>query len=179
MKTITKFFATAAVLLTVASTGLKAQTMETMDSSKGVRLGIGISGGLPTKGSPFEYGLGADARLQFDLSRELSIVASGGYTRMMAKDNAGDDYDFIPVKGGVKVFPQIGALYLLGEAGAGFGIKDGSKTSFIYSGGLGYAWSGGLDLSARYEGYTQDSASSTYRPQNGQFALRLAYGFKL
>ncbi|MHA4895155.1 hypothetical protein ACXZ1K_10400 [Pedobacter sp. PWIIR3] len=175
MKTITKFFTVAAVALAIGTTNANAQSM---DRTTGVRLGFGVSGGVAEKGSPFEYGVGADARLQFDLSKELSITATGGYTRLMAKDNMGDDYDFIPAKGGVKIFP-IGNMYTMGEIGAGFGIKDGSKTSLIFGGGLGYAWNGGVDISVRYEGYKQDSASSTYRPQNGQFALRLAYGFKL
>ena len=177
MKTTTKFFAIAAALLAVNTTGLKAQSTD-MEKPLGVRLGVGVSGGVAAKGSPFEYGFGADARLQFDLSKELSLTATGGYTRLMAKDNSGEDYDFIPAKGGIKVFP-IGNMYALGEIGAGFGIKEDSKTSLIWSGGIGYAWNNGLDISARYEGYSQDSASSTYRPYNGQFALRLAYGFKL
>lgn len=175
MKTITKLFTIAAVALTVGSTSAQAQSME---RTKGVRLGFGVSGGVAEKNSPFEYGIGADARLQLDLSKELSLTATGGYTRLMAKDNMGDDYDFIPAKGGVKIFP-IGNMYAMGEIGAGFGIKEDSKTALIFGGGLGYAWSSGIDISARYEGYKQDSASSTYRPQNGQFALRLAYGFKL
>jgi opacity protein-like surface antigen len=175
MKTITKIFSIAAVAFAIGTTSANAQSM---DRTTGVRLGFGINGGVAEKGSPFDYGVGADARLQFDLTKELSIMATGGYTRLMAKDNMGDDYDFIPAKGGVKIFP-IGNMYTFGEIGAGFGIKDGSKTSLIFGGGLGYAWNGGVDISARYEGYKQDSSSSTYRPQNGQFALRIAYGFKL
>ncbi|RZL39895.1 MAG: hypothetical protein EOO93_31600 [Pedobacter sp.] len=175
MKTITKLFTIAAAVVTLATTTASAQRS---DDPKGVRLGIGISGGVSDKGSPFEYGVGADARLQLDLSRELSITATGGYTRLMAKDNMGEDYDFIPAKGGVKIFP-IGNMYTLGEIGAGFAIKEGSKTSLIYSAGLGYAWTSGVDVSVRYEGYKQDSSSITYRRENGIFALRLAYGFKL
>nr|WP_068892401.1 hypothetical protein [Pedobacter panaciterrae] len=176
MKKITKLLAVATLCVAFGSTELKAQTMET-ENPMGVRLGIGISGGIGDHGSPFKNSYGADARLQFDLTKELSITATGGYTRLMAKDN-GTDYDFIPAKGGIKIFP-IGSMYALGEIGAGFGIKENSKTSLIWSGGLGYAWKGGFDISARYEGYSQDSSSSTYQSYNGQFALRLAYGFKL
>ncbi|WP_316788158.1 hypothetical protein [Pedobacter frigoris] len=175
MKTVTKLFAVAAALVTFATTNLHAQSTEV---AKGVRLAIGVSGGVAEKGSPFEYGLGADLGFQFGLSKEVAITATGGYTTMMAKDN-GTDYNFIPVKGGIKVFPQIGGMYLLGEAGAGFATKDGGKTSLIWSGGLGYQFNGGFDIGARYEGYKQDAASTTYQPYNGQFALRLAYGFKL
>jgi hypothetical protein len=176
MKTITKILSIAAVALTIATTNADAQSMN--GRTPGVRLGFGVNGGVAEKGSPFEYGVGADARLQLDMTKDVALTATGGYTRLMAKDNMGDDYDFIPAKGGVKVFP-FGGFYGMGEIGAGFGIKDGSKTSLIYGGGIGYEWLGGIDISARYEGYKQDSASSTYRPQNGQFALRIAYGFKL
>jgi opacity protein-like surface antigen len=175
MKTFTKILSIAAVALTIGITSANAQSME---RTTGVRFGFGLNGSVGEKGAPFEYGVGADARLQLDLSKELSITATGGYTRLMAKDNMGDDYDFIPAKGGVKIFP-IGNMYTMGEIGAGFGIKDGSKTSLIFGGGIGFELNSGLDISARYEGYKQDSSSSTYRPQNGQFALRLAYGFKL
>ncbi|TKC64112.1 porin family protein [Pedobacter hiemivivus] len=176
MKKVTKVLAIAAGLFMLTATVSQAQTRE---NAKGVRFGLGISGGVTTKESPFKYGLGADLGFQFDLTRELAITATGGYTTLKADDNQGADYNFIPVKAGVKIFPQIGGLYLSTEAGAGFGIKEGSKTAFIYSGGLGYACANGFDLGVRYEGYTQKESSSTYRPQNGQFALRLAYSFKL
>jgi hypothetical protein len=148
-----------------------------LKEGKGFKIGVGVSGGITDNKSPFDYGLGADARLQLDLSNYVALTATGGYTRLFAKEGLAD-FDFIPAKGGVKVFP-VGNLYGAGEIGAGFGIKDGSKTMLIWSAGLGYEWKNGFDLSARYEGYTQDSASSTYVPQTGQFALRLAYGFKL
>lgn len=178
MKTTTKFFAIASLAVaSVISTNAQAQTMETMGRETGVRLGIGISGGITEDNSPFKMGAGADLRLQVDMSKELSLTATSGYTRMFGRGEL-PDYDFIPAKGGVKVFP-FKALYGLGEIGAGFGIKDGSKTSLIWSAGIGHAWSNGLDISARYEGYQQDSSSSTYTMATGQYALRIAYGFKL
>jgi hypothetical protein len=176
MKKVTKIFAIAVALFMFTATVSQAQSRE---DAKGVRLGIGISAGAPTDGSPFKYAYGADLGFQFELSRELALTATGGYTSFKAKDNQGDDYNFIPVKGGVKVFPQIGGLYLSGEAGVGIGTKKDSKESFIYSGGIGYQTAGGFDIGARYEGVTQQESSNTYRPQNGQFALRLAYSFKL
>ncbi|MCD0490153.1 hypothetical protein LPB86_18070 [Pedobacter sp. MC2016-14] len=177
MKTSKKFLATALLLGVMGSVNVHAQTVEPLKEGKGFRIGIGASGGLTSDSSPFDYGLGADARIQWDLSNYVSVLGTGGYTRMFGKD-ANADYDFIPAKGGVKVFP-IGNMYALGEIGAGFAIKDGSKTSLIWSGGVGYECKNGLDFSFRYEGYTQDSSSSTYVPYTGQYALRIAYGFKL
>jgi hypothetical protein len=123
--------------------------------------------------------LGADIRLQWDLSPYVALTGSGGYTRLMMRDGSPlEDYHFIPAVGGVKVFP-ISRMYITGLLGAGFGIQDGSKTSFIFGGGTGYEWNNGFELGVRYEGYQQDSSSSTYQPINGQFALRLGYNFKL
>lgn len=176
MKKVTSIFAIAAGLFMFTATASQAQTRE---DAKGVRLGIGLNGGVTTDKSPFDYAYGADLGFQFELSRELALTATGGYTSYKAKDGQGEDYNLIPVKGGVKVFPQIGGLYLSGEAGVGIGTKKDAKESFIYSGGIGYQTAGGFDIGARYEGVTQQKASTTYRPQNGQFALRLAYSFKL
>ncbi|MFD0941417.1 outer membrane beta-barrel protein [Pedobacter boryungensis] len=178
MKTITKLFTMATVVCTtLLSVNAKAQTMN-MSNGMAFKIGVGVSGGVTTENSPFSYGLGADVRLQYDLSKSVSLTASGGYTRLFAKDNipALADYDFIPAIGGVKVFP-IERMYLMAEVGAGFGIQDGSKTSFIFGGGLGYEWNSGFDLGVKYQGYQQDGTSTTYQPVNGQFALRLGYNF--
>ena len=185
MKTTTKFFAIAGIAIAaLTTTQLKAQETTTMmpmkTSGMGFKIGFGLTAGVTTDNSPFSYGLGGDLRLQWDLAPAVALTASGGYTRLFPKDNfpALADYDFIPVIGGVKVFP-IKRMYLAGNLGAGFAIQDGSKTSFIFGGGTGYEWSNGLDIGVRYEGYQQDSASSTYQPKNGQFALRIGYNFKL
>lgn len=179
MKKITKIIALALVIGAGTFSMGKAQETLPLDENKGVRFGFGISGGIGEKDSPFKNSYGADARFQFDLSNYVSITATGGYTKLVADDGF-TDYDFIPVKGGVKVFPlTVKGFYGAGEAGAGIATKKDSKTAFVWSTGVGYEWKNGFDLSARYEAYSQDSASNTYVPYNGQFALRLAYGFKL
>ena len=180
MKKTTKLFAVIAVAVsTLFSASTFAQTSNMSPNSEiGWRFGIGINAGLFPSHSALDYGLGADVRLQLDLAKALSLTATAGYTRLMRTSNLLPDIDFIPLKGGVKIFP-IRGMYISGEAGAGFGIKNGSKTNFIYSGGLGLALANHLDISARYEGYVNDSSSSTYFKKTGQYALRLAYGFKL
>lgn len=174
MKNVAKLLTIVSGLFILTAADANAQSRT---NDRGVRFGIGLNGGLTTEKSPFKVAYGADAGFQFDLSRELAITATGGYTRYQAKDGQGDDYNMIPVKGGVKVFPQIGGLYLSSEAGAGFSTKEDAKAAFIYSGGLGYQTKGGFDVGARYEGVTQQKSSSTYRAQNGQFALRVGYNF--
>ena len=182
MKTTTKFLTIAIIALTgLTATSLKAQT-ESMPMNNGMafKIGVGASGGITTDKSPFSYAVGADVKLQWDLSQYVALTASGGYTRLFNKEEfpALADYHFIPAIGGVKVF-AIERMYLAGNVGAGLAIQDGSKLSFIFGGGIGYEWDKGFDLGVRYEGYQQDSSSSTYQPVNGQFAIRLGYNFKL
>jgi len=185
MKTTTQIFAIAGIAFaTFITTNVQAQTDMMVPAapmkSYGMdfKIGVGASVGTTTHNSPFSYALGADVRIQWNLSKELALTASGGYTRLFPKDNfpALQDYDFIPAIGGVKVY-AIKRMYLAANVGAGFAIQDGSKTSFIFGGGTGYEWDNGLDLGVRYEGYQQDGTSSTYQPVNGQFAFRVGYNF--
>jgi len=180
MKKVTKILASAAAVAAIFfTTNVNAQTP---------KLGIGISAGIPT-GDPYNFALGADARLQFDISKQVSIPVTAGYTNFFAKDYTvgnltvkGQDYGYIPVKAGIKLFlNDTGAgAYALGEAGAAFGVTDGSKTGFIYSPAIGYAFSSGLDLGVKYEGISGSRDVDGYYPKNtGQVALRIAYGFKL
>ena len=177
MKTITKLFTSAAIAVAMfATTNLNAQTMTSTTNGMAFKIGVGVSGGVFRDKSPMDYAYGADLKLQWDLLPYVAVTASGGYTKLLAKTN-GIDVDFIPVKGGVKVFP-IGRMYLATELGAGFGIQDGATSNFIYGGGIGYEF-GGFDAGVRYEGYTNDSGSAAYFPKTGQYALRLGYNFKL
>ncbi|MCX2430460.1 outer membrane beta-barrel protein [Pedobacter sp. GR22-10] len=173
MKTFTKIIATsAAVVALFFSTNANAQSQ---------KLGIGLTAGIPTNDA-YNFVGGVDVRYQFDVDKQLSIPVTAGYTRMFAKDftvgNAtvdGPDFGYIPVKVGAKYFfNDSGAgVYGLAELGAGFGTNSGSKTSFVYSPAVGYAWSNGLDLGVKYEGLSRDGGSI------GFFGLRLAYGFNL
>ncbi|ARS39746.1 hypothetical protein CA265_08830 [Sphingobacteriaceae bacterium GW460-11-11-14-LB5] len=174
MKTITKIIATsAAVVALFFSTNANAQSSQ--------KLGIGIIGGIPTSDG-YNVALGADLRYQFDIDKQLSIPVTAGYTRFLAKDITvgnvtydGVDFGYIPVKAGVKYFFDASGsgIYGLAELGAGFGTNEGSKTSFVYSPAVGYAWSNGLDLGLKYEGLAQNGTSTGY------VGLRLAYGFSL
>lgn len=165
MKNSTKFFATAvAAVALFFTTNVSAQ-----------KLGVGINLGVPTTDG-YSFAIGADARLQFDVSKQLSIPVTVGYTHFLGKEIGGSDvpdFGYIPVKAGVKVFfDETGSgLYGLGEIGAGFGVTNGSGTSFLYSPAVGYAFSSGLDLGVKYEGLSKGDL--------GHVALRIAYGFKL
>lgn len=173
MKTITKIIATsAAAVALLFTTNVNAQ-------STARNLGIGLNVGVPTSDA---YGLaiGGDLRYQFNVDKQLSIPVTAGYTHFTGKEigNTGVDfpsYGYIPVKAGAKYFfnESGSGLYGLAELGAGFGTKEGSGTSFVYSPAIGYSWDSGFDLGAKYEGLSRDGGSTGY------FGLRLAYGFKL
>ena len=175
MKKSTKFLAGAvAALALFFTTNVNAQT----------KLGIGANFGIPTGDASdvSNFALGIDARLQFDISKQISIPVTTGYTNFFGKNYTvgnttfeGADFGFIPVKAGVKVFfDESGSgLYGLAELGAAFGVTNGSGTSFIYSPAIGYSWSSGLDLGVKYEALSKNSSTLS------QVALRVAYGFNL
>ncbi|RZK44093.1 MAG: hypothetical protein EOO90_00080 [Pedobacter sp.] len=172
MKKSTKFLATAAAAVAIFfSTNVNAQSSP--------KFGIGLNVGAPTSNA-YGVAVAGDLRYQFDVDKQLSIPITAGYTRFFGKEigNTGMSYSdvaYIPVKAGLKYFfNDTGAgAYGLAEAGAGFGTNSGSKTSFVYSPAIGYAWSNGLDLGAKYEGLSRDGFNTGY------VGLRLAYGFKL
>ena len=147
---------------------------------QGFRLGFGLNTGYILN-KPFGFGLGADARLQFDLSKRYSLALTTGFTNFfVAGEN--NDLGFIPVKLGFKAFIWNDQFYVLGEGGAAFAVTNNySKNSVIIAPGIGFA-SKYIDLSIRYEHYPAFpvvNQDQTIGEGNGQLTLRLAYGFKL
>lgn len=173
MKMTTKLLASAVAAVAIFfTTNVNAQS----DDSKALRLGIGLSGGLPVGKVTSEvnsFVLGGDVRLQKDFTSNISGVLSAGYNEWFVKDQyGGGSSGMVPVKAGAKIFFAEHA-YFSGELGAGFGTAKGAKTAFLWAPGIGYGWDNGLDLGLRYEGAEYKNASA------GQVALRIAYGFTL
>jgi hypothetical protein len=135
---------------------------------KGFRLGFGLNGGVPLN-EVYSWSLGADARLQYDLSKRTSLALTTGFTNFFINDGV-KDLGFIPAKLGIKAFVWNDEFYILGEAGAGFPVTNGyNKTTVIWSPGIGYA-SKYIDASIRFENYDNF--------ETNQISLRLAYGFQ-
>jgi len=170
MNKTSKFLATAAAAVALFfSTNVHAQSSP--------KFGIGLNVGAPTSNA-YSFAIGGDLRYQFDIDKQLSIPITAGYTRFIGKEVGAftyADYAYVPVKAGLKYFfNDTGAgAYGLAEAGAAFSVGTYSGTDFVYSPAIGYAWSNGLDLSAKYEGMNVNTINTGY------FGLRLAYGFKL
>jgi hypothetical protein len=156
-----------------------AQETPTKNYDQGFRLGVGLNGGLPLQ-DPYDYNLGADVRIQYDLSKRYSLTLTTGFSNFFVsgKDN---DLGYIPVKGGFKAFVLKDKLYILGEVGAAFAVTNGyDKTSLLVSPGIGYATET-IDLSLRYD-YHSDFPiikNNTVNTGLGLIALRIAYGFRL
>lgn len=171
-----KLFRTFAILLvTLFTTSAFSQDItgtnnaELNNYEQGFRLGFGLNGGIPTD-SNFDFALGGDVRLQYDLTQRGSLTLTTGYTHLFV-DNNTEDLGFIPVKAGFKYFVLGESIYLAGEAGAGIPVTNNyNDTSFLWAPSIGWA-NDVLDISARYEGMNDFGTD--------QVALRIAYGFKL
>lgn len=152
-----------------------AQDSEIQNYDQRFRLGFGVNGGLPTDGD-YDWALGGDVRLQYDLSKRTSLTLTTGFTNLFNgdKDELGNDIKdlgFIPAKAGFKAFVWEDQFYVMGEVGAAFAVtNDYNQTSFLWAPGIGYA-NKYIDLSVRYEDY--------HDFRTNQVALRVAYGFKL
>ena len=161
--------------------GVTAQAQNTttdgaQNYDQGFRLGFGLNAGYVFE-DPYDFSLGADARLQYDLSERTSLTLTTGFTNLFIGDDI-EDLGFIPVKAGFKGFIWEDQFYLLGEIGAGFAVtNDYDETTLILAPGVGYATKY-IDLSLRYE-YYNDFRNANNDKGVGQLALRLAYGFKL
>ncbi|WP_082564380.1 hypothetical protein [Flavobacterium sp. Root420] len=175
-----KFICLATIAFLSANTTFAQETTTTTTESEiknydqGFRLGFGLNGGLPTDNA-YDWSLGGDVRLQYDLSKRTSLTLTTGFTNLfMGKDENGvdvNDLGFIPAKAGFKAFIWEDQFYVLGEVGAGFAVTNGyNDTTFLWAPGIGYA-NKYIDISVRYEDYNKFKTN--------QVALRLAYGFDL
>ena len=166
-----KFAIALSVTFLVTSTSFAQEMKEakTENYDQGFRLGFGINGGLPTD-NDYNFALGGDVRIQYDLSKKTSVTFTTGFTNLFI-GNGAKDLGFIPVKAGFKAFVWKNQFYVLGEAGAAIAVTNGYKdTSLLLAPGIGYATKY-VDFSLRYEDYDKFNTN--------QIALRVAYGFKL
>ncbi len=147
-----------------------SQAQETENFDQRFRLGIGLNGGLPTNNDTYDWSLGGDVRLQYDLSKKTSVTLTTGFTNLFINQDV-KDLGFIPIKAGFKAFVWEDQFYILGEVGGGIAVTNGyDKNTYIWAPGIGYV-NKAIDISLRYEAYTEYDTD--------QIALRVAYGFKL
>jgi len=167
---------------TLFASNVQAQEKtETPNYDQGFRLGVGLNAGYATQ-DPYKLALGADARLQYDLSKRYSLTLTTGFSNLFVSEADGSDLGFIPAKAGFKAFVWNDQFYVMGEAGAAFAVTNGNnQTSFLLSPSIGYATKY-IDVSVHYEHYSDFAKlnnNGTVGKGVGQVGVRLAYGFKL
>lgn len=160
----------AAFAIFFANTITAQETKSASNYDQGFRLGFGLNAGVPTDSETYDWALGGDIRLQYDLSKRYSIVLTTGFTNLFIEEPA-KDLGFVPIKAGFKAFVFKDQFYVLGEVGGGIAVtNDYEQDTYLWSPGLGYATKY-IDISLRYEAYTEYDTD--------QVSLRLAYGFRL
>jgi hypothetical protein len=149
---------------------------------------FGLDGGVTFAGiRPYSHTiLGASAKYELPFATNTLFTVSAGYAYMVYTDKHRKDIDnfdgvdqkggsFIPVKVGVKHYFD-NHFFVEGQVGAAISLESNNphnrhNTAFIYSGGIGYTLSNGLEAGVRYEDWAKNGDIS-------QVALRLAYRFK-
>jgi hypothetical protein len=183
MKTTEKFkiaFVFAISILFASNTNAQ-ETASTKTYDQGFRLGIGLNAGYAAH-DPYKMVLGADTRLQYDLSKRYSLTLTTGFTNLFVSKVDGSDVGLIPAKLGFKAFVWNDQFYVMGEAGAAFAVTNGyHETSLLLAPSIGYATKY-IDVSLHYEFYNDLARLNNNGSQGkgvGQVGVRLAYGFEL
>ncbi|MES2240045.1 MAG: hypothetical protein V4497_07270 [Bacteroidota bacterium] len=157
---------------------VKAQ-QEVNNYTRNFKLGIGLNTGLPFN-DPYSFNLGADVRLQYNISDSYSICFTTGYNNLFVKHN-GANFSYIPVKVGYKTFMFNNEFYVMGEFGGVFSAtKAYNDNSLLFCPSIGYATEY-VDVSLRYEFLKDFPIIKDNVADNGlgQIMVRFAYGFDL
>ena len=183
MKTIQKikFVLVFAISMMFASNTQAQDATTTKNYDQGFKMGIGLNAGYAAH-DPYKLALGADARLQYDLSKRYSVTLTTGFTNLFVSKADGSDLGFIPAKAGFKAFVWNDQFYVMGEAGAAFAVTNGyHKTSLLLAPSIGYA-SKYIDVSLHYDFYNDFARvnnNGNVGKGVGQVGVRVAYGFDL
>ena len=175
-----KFVLVLAISMMFANNSNAQDTQAAKNYDQGFRLGIGLNAGYAAH-DPYKLALGADARLQYDLTKRYSLTLTTGFTNLFVSE-PGSDLGFIPAKAGFKAFIWNDQFYVMGEAGAAFAVTNGNnETSLLLAPSIGYATKY-VDISLHYEFYNDFARinnNGSLGKGVGQVGVRLAYGFQL
>ncbi|CAH8282146.1 hypothetical protein EV196_110119 [Mariniflexile fucanivorans] len=146
--------------------------------NRNFKFGVGLNGGLPLN-DPYDFNVGADVRVQYNISQAYSLCLTAGYNNLFVKDET--NFGYVPVKVGYKTFLFKNEFYVMGEIGGAFSTtKEYDKNSMIFCPSVGYATKY-VDISLRYEFLKDFPIIKNDVADNGlaQLMVRLAYGFDL
>ena len=114
LKRISAMFALGFALMMTSNASAQEESIigDTQNYEQGFRLGFGVNAGYVFEDA-YDYSLGIDARLQYDLSKRTSVTLTTGFTNLFVGEDGFKDIGFIPVK-------------------AGFQKRSFGKTNFMY-----------------------------------------------
>lgn len=156
--------------LAVASFSVNAQ-----DESKKINFSLGAEVALPIgdMGDVYSVGFGGSVQADYNLDETLALTLQAGYLNFSGKKVNGFKFPstgIIPVMAGIK-YTFGGNVYASAQLGAAFSTEDGGGTSFAYAPGIGYKFSPNFDALLKYNGWSNDGASTS------AIGLRVAYTF--
>lgn len=133
------------------------------------------------------FGAGAYLKGEIGLSPQFSITATGSALGFLGKKYFGPRTPtlyYLPLKAGLKYYTSED-FYLEGQLGASFPLNGLTKTTFIWSPGIGALVKrrnsqNSLDFGLRYEGWVNTNLFVKGGKQNttfGFFSLRAGYAF--
>jgi hypothetical protein len=168
-----KLFLLTAVAGLFAFSSVNAQT-------KSPKLSLGAEFAFPIGdfGDYMNFGYGGSLQYQHPVAENLLVTGSAGYTNFQSKEVLGVKVNSgaIPVKAGARYYFGEN-FFAAGEIGAAIGTEKGDKTGFVYSPGVGVEFpvsdKGGIELGARYEGWSKNGGTSSF------IGLRAAFNFGL
>lgn len=180
MKITNKIKTLTILTLTIITGTINAQKGAIENYDQKFKLGFGANVGYAVN-NPYKLSLGADARLQYDLTKRYSLTLTTGFSNFFVTGND-NDLGIIPAKIGFKAFILEDQFYVMGEAGGAFAVTNkNNKSSYLLAPSVGYATKY-IDLSLRYEHYLDfpiQNSNGTNDKGLGQVAVRVAYGFEL
>lgn len=179
MSTMKKFMLACLLTATVS--------MATYAQKGSIHINGGVDVALPVGdfGETYGVGFGATVKGLYGISDDGQVGLTLGYIGFGTKEDLGEgnsaSFGVIPILalyrhhfGSLYVEPQVGlssSRVKMSVAGTSFG-GTASTTSLGYAAGIGYLI-GNIDLSARYQGFSQNGSSA------GFGGLRVAYNFSL
>jgi hypothetical protein len=180
------------VLLTLILTGAGfhsfAQQLKLGDFS------FGLDAAVPVKAESqiFNAAIGGSLQYQYKIRKNLYASAVAGFEsfaviKNLLSPDIPSTYNYVPLKAGLKYY-AIWGLYGEALAGESIYLQHGGGSGFDFAPAIGYSFSKGFELSARYEEWKQlpeNHIQGTYYPSGpfvkastfGQFAIRLAVRF--
>jgi len=173
---------TLAIVALIAATGFGAAAQETKKEkggTQGTDLSIGVEAGVPTRdfADGWKLGLGGSAKVAFNVVNNGYITVNAGYISFAGKGTgitSLPSLNLIPLKAGFRY--NFGGFYVepqLGWTIAKLKGSDNSEASFTWAPNVGVMIHKVIDLSARYESFSNDGNTTAH------VGFRLAYNFNL